>query len=256
MKLQANTRGAPTEAERNGVTHAGEEHDGIGRADASTPGGLRALADVSLTSDRQRMLEAALSMSGGSVEWRCRKLAEATELLALSQIAPDRLCVQRLDLREALRAELLMHAPVPRRHEGGGDLVVGGRATLGLTYRQEAMLVPTPGYSFVEVLSPPDLYHAQVPPDPPHLLCLSTELPAGIRVRNLVLMVYEALTLQSLMIDEMDPAGVMHPEAARFWQENTHRLPLTRTPFLGNPVDVPEDTQPSSPGLGSRRSDG
>ena len=256
MKLQASMGVSRAQAERAGSAPDDDGHMGIGRADASKPAGLQALAEVSLSSDRRRMLEAALDVSGGSTEWRCRKLAEAKELLALSQIAPDRLRVQRLDLSEALRAELLMRAPVPRRLEGGGDLVVGRHARLGLTYRREAMLVPTPGYSFVEVLSPPDVYHAQVPPDPPHLLCLSPELPAGIRVRNLVLMVYEALTLQSFMIDELDPAGVMNVEAARWWQENIHRVPLTRTPFLGDPGAVPEPTRLGRPGLGTRRSDG
>jgi hypothetical protein len=47
-----------------------------------------------------------------------------------------------------------------------------------------------------------------------------------------VLASYAALTLQSVMVDERDPAGVMNSEAARWWQANAGRIPLTTTPFL------------------------
>ena len=56
--------------------------------------------------------------------------------------------------------------------------------------------------------------------------------PLSTAVREAVLASYAALTLQSVMIDELDPAGVMNKQAARWWQANTGRIPLTSTPFL------------------------
>ena len=62
---------------------------------------------------------------------------------------------------------------------------------------------------------------------------LGATLPPGVRVKELVLMTYGALSMQSVMIDATDPAGVLNPEAAEWWQEIRNRLPLTSVPFLG-----------------------
>jgi hypothetical protein len=43
---------------------------------------------------------------------------------------------------------------------------------------------------------------------------------------------YAALTMQSVMFDELDPGGVMNGEAAHWWQANAGRIPLTTAPFL------------------------
>jgi hypothetical protein len=72
-------------------------------------------------------------------------------------------------------------------------------------------------------------------------LCLGARLPAGIRVKELVLMAYGALSMQTVMIDELDPAGVLNPVAARWWQANTDRIPLSRAAFLS-----PEDEGPAA----------
>jgi hypothetical protein len=40
--------------------------------------------------------------------------------------------------------------------------------------------------------------------------------------------------MQTLKIDERDAAGVLNPQAARWWQQNTDRIPLTSVPFLGS----------------------
>jgi hypothetical protein len=41
--------------------------------------------------------------------------------------------------------------------------------------------------------------------------------------------------MQTAQIDERDPGGVFNAEAARWWQANVHRIPLSREPFLGEP---------------------
>ena len=60
----------------------------------------------------------------------------------------------------------------------------------------------------------------------------SKALPAGIPCKEIVLLCYLALTMSNFQIREDDSAGVYNADAARFWQANTHRIPLTREPFL------------------------
>ena len=38
--------------------------------------------------------------------------------------------------------------------------------------------------------------------------------------------------MQSVMFDEQDPAGVLNADAARWWQQNRDRIPLSREPFI------------------------
>ena len=205
-------------------------------------GGLRALADVTLTPERERQLDVAAAAGGGSAEWRQRKLAEARDLLALSQLAPPgRLVVEHLDLSAALRALLILAVPVPCRPGGDGPLHVERRAMLGLHYFEEVLWEAQPGYAFVHVLMPAAVWHANVAPiEGGQAVCLGAQLPAGIRVKELVLMTYGALSMQTVMIDPGDPAGVLNIPAARWWQSNLAHVPLTRTPFLG-PVDGTEE---------------
>lgn len=195
------------------------------------PGGLAALAQVVLSPEHQRGLEEAVKAAGGPPAWKHRKQAEARDLLALAQIAP-RLQVGWIDLATDLRALLLLRVPVPCRPGAAGDLVIERQAVLGLTYPQAALRQPLPGYSFLQVLAPADVWHANVAFGPVRPLCLGAALPANVRVKELVLMAYGALSMQTVQIDEQDPAGVMNPEAARWWQANAGRAPLTRAPFL------------------------
>jgi hypothetical protein len=198
---------------------------------ATTPS-LADLNSIELTPANRLLLEQAHAASGGDPAWRARKKREAQELLALSQLAPPgRLFIEALDLRESLRALVAMSVPVPCRPSANNELRTAPSALLGLSYPQEAVRQMLPGAAFVQVLSPNDVWLPQVRlEDQP--LCLGLKLPAGIRVRSLVLMAYGALSMQAIQLDEFDSAGVFNIEAARWWQENMKLVPLTRKAFL------------------------
>jgi hypothetical protein len=196
-------------------------------------GGLAGLPEVRLSAEHQRMLDEAVGRAGGPPVWRRRKQAEARDLLALAQLAP-RLKVGWIDLGVDLRALLFLRSPVPCRPGGAGDLVVEPQAVLGLTYPEEALRQAMPGYSFLQVLAPADVWHANVAFGPVRPLCLGGALPAGVRVKELVLMAYGALSMQTVQIDEQDAAGVLNGAAALWWQQNTAHAPLSRAPFLSS----------------------
>lgn len=196
------------------------------------PQGLVGLGEVVLNGRNQHLLEQAAAASGGDAAWRARKRAEARELLALSQIAPPgRLKVERLDMRESLRAMLLMRVPVPCRPGEDGELRVADRALIGLTYPQQVLRERLHGMSFIQVLRPLGIWHANCG-SIGQPLCLGTDLPCGIPAKELVLMTYGALSMQTIQVDERDEAGIVNPAAARWWAANLHRIPLCSTPFL------------------------
>ena len=206
----------------------------------STPG-LAVLADVQLSPSRQALLDLMMANAQGSPPWRARKHAEARELLALEALAPaDRLVVKHLDAREGLRALVSMDVPVGCRPGGSGPLAVEQGALVGIHYPQEALYRPLPGLAFVQILAPLGVWHANVAPRAAQQrLCLGATLPPGVRVKELVLMTYGALSMQSVMIDAADPVGVLNLEAAEWWLDNLDRLPLTSVPFLGSaPTEV------------------
>ena len=93
---------------------------------------------------------------------------------------------------------------------------------------------PLLGYAYVQIIHPLAVWHANVSVKGPQVLCLGAQLPAGIRLKDIVLMTYGALSMQTVMIDETDPAGVMNGEAAKWWQTNLNLVPLSREAFLDN----------------------
>lgn len=196
--------------------------------------GLRDLAQVELAARYHELLEGARDQATGHRVWRERRLAEARELLALATVAP-RMEVKDLNLGDDLRALVRLQMPVPCRFGSEQDLVISHEALLGICYPRRALFESLPGPSFVQVLLPMGVFHPNASAPPIQRLCLGTQLPAGIRVRELVLLSYRALTMQDHTLDVEDPAGVFHAEAARWWQANADRVPLTRAPFLGVP---------------------
>jgi hypothetical protein len=192
---------------------------------------LSSLWRVQLDRGHSAMLAAAKSSCGGSALWRHRKLAEARELLALAQLS-RRLHVVHLDLSVDLRAALLMRVSVPCLREPNGPLEVGDTAHLGLIYREESLLLPQPGFSFIQILAPHPVWHPNVSPDPIQALCLGPRLVAGIPVRELILLTYGALTMMTVQLDPRNSAGVLNPAAADWYQRSPRWIPLSREPFL------------------------
>ena len=203
-----------------------------------TAGGLQAaLESVNFDVHHQRLFDGAMADCGGSIVWRSRKAAELHDLIGASQISP-RLRVEYVDVREALRAVVLMKVPVALRPGEDGQLRTAPYTRLGLTYPEVLMTQPVPGYTCTQILEPRNAWYGNVSSEPPQLLCLASELPAGILLREIILLAYAALSGQSLLLDEQDPAGILSLEAIRWWQENHLLLPLTRAGFLE--ADEPE----------------
>lgn len=192
---------------------------------------LHNLAQVPLTPATQAFLDRALARNAGEASWLARKVAEARQLAAVAQVAPRRLELLDLDLRISLHAILRLVGPVPCRPDPDGPIVVAPEALLALDYRQEAVRSAMPGWAFITVLQPHPVWLANVSL-PDQRLCLGARLPAGIRVRALIQMTWAALTLQTYQVDPLDPAGVLNPAAAEWWQQNLRLTPLTREALL------------------------
>lgn len=195
------------------------------------PASLANLSEVKLGERERMLLEVASHRSAGPPVWFGRKGTEAYELLALATVSPN-LEVDRLDLSSDFRALMRMRVPVPCLGRPGGELRVVPGAVLALSVPFEALSTPQPGYRFMQILAPPGVHHPNVSPGQPQLLCLGATLPAGITVKELVLASYRALAMQTVQVDEFDPAGVLNSDAARYWQGELQRLPLTDAPFL------------------------
>jgi hypothetical protein len=200
------------------------------------PNGLAALHEVELGAQADAWLQAVSAEARGSATWKRRKQAEARELLALAAICP-RLRVDHLDLADSLRAVVFMRVPVALQPSDDGELPLAHLAVLGIEYRQEFLTQPTPGYSYVQILAPTgELWYPNVVRRPPPLgqpLCLGVQLPAGIRLRELIVMSYSALTMQAFSTRVMEINGVFNTAAALWWDKNLQRVPLSRTPILG-----------------------
>jgi hypothetical protein len=196
---------------------------------------LSALNEAVLDERHRHILEFARATCGGPAAWRERKLVEVHELLALAQLS-RRLRIEWLDVSVDLRAVIEMQVTVPCLRSPDTELEIAPRAVLGVMYRQEILTSPQPGYSFVQILSPAPVWHANVSRDQNQVLCLGPSLPVGIPLKEILLMAYGALTFQTIQLDPGDSAGVMNPAAAQWWscENNLKKIPLSREPFLVN----------------------
>jgi hypothetical protein len=191
---------------------------------------------VVLDDQHRAIIEAAARVCGGPPACRKRKLAEAHDLLAMAQLT-DRLKIHWLDLSADLRVKLEMRVPVGCLPDPAGPLQIAPWALLGVVYPEQAVILPQPGHAFVRILEPRRVWHSNVtsgtdPGDPNQLLCLGPSLPAGTPLKEILLMTYGALSLQTTQMDWLDSAGLLNPAAADWWQRNPHRIPLTKEPFL------------------------
>ena len=201
--------------------------------------GLADLASVPLSPAHAAELMMWEAHVRGSPVWRRRKLTEVRDLMALSQIA-SRLRIEMLDATTDLRVVLRMRCAVPCLENEDAELHIAEEAVLGLTYPEKALREPQPGFAFVQIMKPRNVFMAVVSRDINQVLCLGTTLPVGLPVREIVLASYGALTMQNVMIDERDPAGVMFAPAAIWWQQRPGLIPLSDVPFLSD-EDVVEE---------------
>jgi hypothetical protein len=137
-----------------------------------------------------------------------------------------------------------MQVPVPCRPDRGNELHVADHAELGVVYPREVLRACLPGTSFVQILEPRRVWHANVVPGEQRL-CLGISLPCNLPVREIVLMAYNALAMITYQVDELDVAGVYNVEAARWWAANLRRLPLTTRAFLESEDSPPRSTKGS-----------
>ncbi|MFQ5503612.1 MAG: hypothetical protein ACE5F1_02315 [Planctomycetota bacterium] len=197
--------------------------------------GLAGIRNRGLGHASASLLEEATSASQGSPVWRTRKRIEAHDLLALAEIA-SRLEVETLDLTVSLRAVVRLRVPVPCKPRSADSVVIASGAVLGLSYPQAALLRRLRGFPFVQILAPRDVWLPNVGSGPLQILCLGDSLLQGIRVTELLLLAYRALSMQEVELDELSPLGVYHLEAARYWQDRgPAAIPLTRDTFLSDP---------------------
>jgi len=203
-------------------------------AQAEHAPGLANLDQVELTGPYRALYDHAVETAGGQGGWLSRKKFEARKLLALAQIAGSgRMDVRILDLVDDLRAVIGLTVPVPLTPDADGALRVANGAVLGVAYPQVALSSPIPGYAPVTLLSPEHgAWHPNIGTARGQRLCLGTSLPAGIPVSEIVLLSYGLLSMQSVMLDPDDSAGVMNAEAASFWQARLGDIPLSDEPFL------------------------
>ncbi|KYK23604.1 hypothetical protein AYK24_07275 [Thermoplasmatales archaeon SG8-52-4] len=196
-------------------------------------GTLNSLDKVELSEKNHNILENVRRSSRGPRYWQDRKPEESRDALALEQISNGRISIKEIDATEALQIIMFMKTLVPLQPNSKGKLEVADGVILGLTYRKEAVILPQPGYSYVQILSPNNIWHANVGElRDGQPLCLGDKLPAAIPIKEIVLMTYGALSMQTIMINEMDSSGVLNPTAAKWWQHNLDKIPLSKEPFI------------------------
>lgn len=209
------------------------------------PKGLHDLSSVALESPHAEALTSLEPTLLGPPAWVARKRVELQELLALAQLAPRRVAILGLDASTDIRVMLILRCAVPCLTPGDPDIHVEPEARLVVRYPEAILRGPLPGTSLVQILEPRHIHHPNVGTDETfgpagpgafasQPLCLGSRIPRGLPLREALLMSYAALTLNSVQLDELDAAGVMNLNAARFYQLNPQHIPLSRETFLGD----------------------
>jgi hypothetical protein len=176
----------------------------------------------------QNILIRALAGNAGSGDWTRWKAEEATTLVALADKA-DRMRLLELTLEGDLIAVFHLAMPVPRM-PAKGKLRIGDGGLLHLRYEENWRLESPPGWGPLACLAPLDAF---MPNQSPIMrsICLG-ELPAGVPIREIVLLGFYAMTLQNIMLDETDPHGVLNPPACEYYRQHAEYLPLTSDGFF------------------------
>lgn len=203
--------------------------------------GLELLDDGPLSPALEARLQRALEGSRGEPPWRTRKAVEVRDLLALEAACP-RLEILELDARTELVARLRLHVTVAVLegksyvHRATDPLAAELRLVhdvdLAVTYPPALLRGPIPGYGAVTIEAPRGVWHPNVSIEVDQRLCLGRNLPRAIPMRELVLLSFAALAMQSATLTHGDPAGVMNAAAVTYWSAHQGRLPLTRATLV------------------------
>jgi len=183
------------------------------------------------------LLQRALATNSGRREWREFKAEQARELLELCAKSP-RMTLLGLDLSGDFAALYGIAMPVPCRPIGD-QLRIVSRAIFNLRYAEEWRWQPPAGFEPLGVLEPFDLFGPNMVAAPHGGVCLG-HIPAGITVREIVLLGYFAVTLQTYQLNEVDPQGILNPAACEYFRLHQEWLPLTRAGLFDewNPADA------------------
>jgi hypothetical protein len=179
-------------------------------------------------------LEEAIRRNGGGRAWREWKRRSTEAVLDLVLRSP-RMQLLGLSLEGDVEMAFEIRCPVPRWPKGD-RLVIGQRVVCHLLYQEHWRFESAPGWAPLGVVWPPDLYHSNVRPYVRSALCLwGFGLPPNTQPKEIVLAAFDAVTLQSINIDESDPAGVLNAAASEFYRRHPEYVPLTRAGLLDPP---------------------
>jgi hypothetical protein len=171
----------------------------------------------------------ALASNRGGRDWRQWKEAGLADFFKLAE-QTERLEVLQASLEGDFHVVYGVRMPVPC-WPLDGRLVIADGAIFDLHYLEEWRWRSPPGWAPLGLWRPQDPFHPNCRPNLRGAICLGT-LPAGVRVRELILLGYYTLTLQNRVLDETDPHGVLNPMACEFYRNHPEYLPLTRAGLL------------------------
>jgi hypothetical protein len=196
------------------------------------PAAFDALDAVELDPPYQALLAELSRSATGPAHWRRCKHQQAKQVLALTQVAPrGRLAVMNIQMTDSLDLLLHLNVTVPRMPPGSDELVVEDRAIVAIHYPQEVLTQDLRGTACVRIDQPRHVWLANAH-QAAGVLCIGQIIPRNTLVKEIIWLTYTALTMQTVMFDTRDAAGVINPDAARWWAANQDRVPLTRTALL------------------------
>ena len=203
------------------------------------------------TSSTHEMLKRARANNAGKRPWQVWKSVEAGEVVDLFEQSNKQAgaagaegasgSVPRVELLDInfqgdLNIAYRVQMPVPR-WPVDGKLQLGSSAVFHLHYREQWRWEAPAGWEPLGLFDPFDPYHPNMAPSLGGAICLGT-LPAGVSLKELVLMGYYALSLQNHVLDETDPHGVLNIPACEFYRNHPEYLPLTHA-GLADPWQPP-----------------
>ena len=170
------------------------------------------------------MLSEALDRNGGSKPWRAWKASQAEEVIDDLINRSPRMEMVSIQLEGDVSLIYRVRMPIPLVPKGH-LLDLSGVAVFHLTYRESWRWENPPGWGPLGIFSRRPVWHPNVSLDHRGVLCLGA-LPPSTRLKEIVLLGYYALTLQETVLDELDPVGVLNPEACDYYRSHPEYIPL------------------------------